>query len=270
MRNIKVSYFSSSRISYGFTLIELLVVIAVISVLMAILTPALQNARTQARRVKCLVQVRNIGSGIVMYAAENKGFFPPNPVQGSYASPNYYASAPNSVTNSSLPKTLLPYTGGRLDIFMCPGVPHNEPASTWNPETGVWDWWYLGGVFDNGWVKSSIRRISDIKGESSLFSDHCIIGDSTYGNIRTNHVRSGGYGSPYPDAWGYDYGPSYHCWSVEKMDQSEGLNTFFSDGAARLVPLDETMFTGAETWGDAFPPISGFKLKDYPWPAMWY
>jgi len=57
----KLIYISSSRNSYGFTLIELLVVIAVISVLMAILTPALQNARTQARRINAWFRYAILG-----------------------------------------------------------------------------------------------------------------------------------------------------------------------------------------------------------------
>lgn len=64
------------RISLGFTLIELLVVIAVISVLMSILVPAIENARIQARRIICTTNMRAQQSAQFMYATENRGRFP--------------------------------------------------------------------------------------------------------------------------------------------------------------------------------------------------
>ena len=57
----------------GFTLIELLVVIAVISVLMAILMPALQRVKEQARQQTCASRVRQQLLASIMYAEENDG-----------------------------------------------------------------------------------------------------------------------------------------------------------------------------------------------------
>lgn len=57
----------------GFTLIELLVVIAVIAVLMAILMPALNIAREQARGIGCSSNQRTIGVAYTMYAGDNDG-----------------------------------------------------------------------------------------------------------------------------------------------------------------------------------------------------
>ncbi len=62
----------------GFTLIELLVVIAIISLLMAILMPALGKARETARTSVCLSQIRQITLGAISYASQNKGHLPPN------------------------------------------------------------------------------------------------------------------------------------------------------------------------------------------------
>jgi len=61
----------SMKARKAFTLIELLVVIAVITVLMAVLMPALQRAREQGKRAVCMSNVKQFGLSWVLYADEN-------------------------------------------------------------------------------------------------------------------------------------------------------------------------------------------------------
>ena len=59
----------------GFTLIELLVVVAIIALLIAILIPSLSR-RDRRRRAVCAANMKAIGSGTAIYAAENTDYVP--------------------------------------------------------------------------------------------------------------------------------------------------------------------------------------------------
>lgn len=62
----------------GFTVVELLVAIGIITILIAILLPAVLRARENANRIACLGNLRQIAMGFVQYTNENRDYFPFN------------------------------------------------------------------------------------------------------------------------------------------------------------------------------------------------
>ena len=95
----------------GFTLVELLVVIGIIALLISILLPSLNRAREQANRVKCMNNVKQIGSAMMLYANENKGLYPRARWDGASGTidATYDTSAGTAARDTFVEKTLQPY-----------------------------------------------------------------------------------------------------------------------------------------------------------------
>jgi len=83
MRHEYVNIRQNRTLAGGFTLIELLVVIAVISLLMAMLLPALDGARRLARRIVCQSNLRQIALGWALYV-DDIGYFYQGPSKANH------------------------------------------------------------------------------------------------------------------------------------------------------------------------------------------
>ena len=79
----------SQKMVFFFTIIELLIVIAIITILAALLLPALKSAINKANIIDCTSNLKQIGVGIATYAGDNHDFFPNDGTWYSYGGNGY-------------------------------------------------------------------------------------------------------------------------------------------------------------------------------------
>jgi prepilin-type processing-associated H-X9-DG protein/prepilin-type N-terminal cleavage/methylation domain-containing protein len=60
-----------------FTLVELLIVIAIIAILASMLLPALKNARMKAHEIRCISNLKQCGSSVMLYSTDFNGYCVP-------------------------------------------------------------------------------------------------------------------------------------------------------------------------------------------------
>ncbi|UUO06430.1 DUF1559 domain-containing protein [Blastopirellula sp. J2-11] len=130
----------SNHDSQGFTLIELLVVIAIIGVLIALLLPAVQQAREAARRMQCTNQMKQIGLAMHNYFATHTVFppgkcaevysdlgAPPNPGPGGRI--GWLPLLLPFIEHSALYDQIRPYLIGTASDYNPSGSPTNWPGA---------------------------------------------------------------------------------------------------------------------------------------------
>jgi prepilin-type N-terminal cleavage/methylation domain-containing protein/prepilin-type processing-associated H-X9-DG protein len=223
----------------GFTLIELLVVISIIAVLMAILMPALQKVRDQARSVVCVSQLKDIGVMLEVYAANNKdrmvAAFPYGGGRWWDRLGIYYDRKMTGLGGDS----------SRYDtkIFRCP--------TEWKKEAGAGGMYRYNVHFacptnDDGTKKTFPRfwwsKRSTFLEPSSLpvFWDH---------NSTSEFPSGGNYGDPHESLYKYGWAKGNirsrrHAATGPAANHGKNINYLFADGHAGsegLWPYADTL-----------------------------
>ena len=143
----------------AFTLVELLVVIGVIALLLAILVPAMEKARRQARAAACQVNLRQWGTTLAAFAEDNDGLFPRveySPREGEGALWILTGWCLAEIRNDKL-QPLRQYHPISTKGMLCPeatiiqGAP-GKPSAGWGFGGTTWQYGVEWGATSRPWV----------------------------------------------------------------------------------------------------------------------
>jgi prepilin-type N-terminal cleavage/methylation domain-containing protein/prepilin-type processing-associated H-X9-DG protein len=199
----------------GFTLIELLVVIAIIAILAAILFPVFAQARAKARQTACLSNIKQLGTGLMMYAQDYDETLPLNDFIGNGLAPLPGWRDPRA--GDSWCSGIYPYMKN-LAIYICPeALDYPDKTVPWRspdrPEDGTVS--YLMNYATRGRPLASVPAPADLiflhEGDRRWRVAHC--------RPRPTSPTSRNY-----TEISYDFYDTRH---------NQGANLLFCDGHAR-------------------------------------
>ena len=141
---------SQCRKPAGFTFVEMLVVIGIIGLLTAMLLPALNVAREQARRTTCLSNLRQLTMAWQLYAQEHGGRL----VSSDTLDRTCWVN--DSSSCSSLQTGALWSYLKNPDVYLCPADPINFPRS-----------YAMNGYLNGEYTEQAAKTLTEIRQPTS-------------------------------------------------------------------------------------------------------
>lgn len=183
------------RTARGFSLVEMLLVVAMISLLVAILLPALTKAREMTRRAVCMSNLRQMGNSSFAYSRDFNNSTPNSPRQN--AVPGNINDGTRNVQHNQNPITDRPEVVGKLmaggympvqsQLVYCPS---RDPRSRYAAEAVIFGWsqWAPLGTVEYSYQHRLNRRLnkansSQIFGADLGIVDNYYVGATFIGNI---------------------------------------------------------------------------------------
>ncbi|MBU0718785.1 MAG: hypothetical protein KJ749_11090 [Planctomycetes bacterium] len=221
----------------------MLVVIGIITVLASMLVPSLKRTMRLAASTVCMHNLREIGTGLMLYRVENDGWLPTE-----FAADEEDEAATASASNDVWFLKLIPTYLSDPMVMTCPQDPLRyrmvEALRGWGT-SGLGD---VASYGINAWAMTAAGgRLADLdRYGPSRAVDTILVTDLGPDTFRTGAVRPGSGGPPrkgavvaWDDGWQLGRFPTVEPWVTRR--HGHGINMLTVDGGARPARTDEVM-----------------------------